>query len=413
MKLTRNLLGWMIYDFANSSFTTIIVTVIYSTYFINVVAAAHGEVATALWGRAVSISMTLVALTAPILGAVADYSRAKKRMLFFNCYLTVIFTALLYFVQKGDIIQGMVFFIIANFGFNSGNVFYDSFLPEISKPEEIGKVSGMGWALGYVGGLVALLLTLPLVKIDVRLVFPAVAAFFGFFAMFTFLWLHEFKRPSKPSNYYKIAFLRIRDSLTHIKDFRELLKFLMSYFIYNDGIITVIVFGAVYGSKQFGMSSQELIKYFILAQITSIAGAYLFGLIADRLKLKKTISICLILWIAVVVWAYFCKTSNEYYLVGLLAGLAIGSSQANSRAMLSKLTPAHKQAEFFGFYTVTGRIASIFGPLVYGEIARVTGSQRWSILSLVVFFVLGFIFLQFVDEDKGISAAQQWTDPSV
>ena len=188
MKLTKNIFGWLMYDFANSSFTTIIVTVIYSVYFRNIV-VNRGEVGTALWGRAVSISMLLVAISAPIFGAVADFSRAKKRFLFYTTYLTVIFTALLYFVKAGNIFTGMLFFIIANFGFNSGMVFYNSLLPEIAGRNDLGKVSGWGWALGYVGGLLSLLLVLPLVNNNlVNLAFPAVALFFGLFDLFTFFY---------------------------------------------------------------------------------------------------------------------------------------------------------------------------------------------------------------------------------
>jgi UMF1 family MFS transporter len=409
MKLSRNLVGWMIYDFANSSFTTIIVTVVFSTYFTKVV-VGNPELGAALWGRAISISMALVAFSAPIFGAVADFSRSKKKFLFINCYLTVIFTGLLFFVHKGDISKGMVFFIIANFAFNSANVFYDAFLPEITTHEEMGKVSGMGWSLGYVGGLLSLMIALPLVRVNVRYVFPAVAAFFGFFAFFTFLWLKEFRKPSQRSNYYKIALQRLTYTFKNIRSFRELLKFQIAYLIYNDGIITVIVFAAVFGASQFGMKQQEIIKYFILAQLTSIIGAYLFGLLTDKIGARKSLSISLLIWTAVVSWAFFCQTKTEYYYIGLLAGLAIGASQSNSRTLLALLTPRNKQAEFFGFYAVTGRISSIFGPLLYGEIARITGSQRWSILSLIVFFITGGILLQLVNEKAGKQHALQWQD---
>ena len=180
MKMNKNIFGWIFYDFANSSFTTIIVTVIYSVYFKDVVVGG-GEFATALWGWAVSISMILVAISSPILGAVADYSRSKKKFLFINCYLCVIFTSLLYFVRKGDVAMGVIFFVIANYGFSCGNVFYNAFLPEISTQSNIGKISGFGWGVGYLGGLVSLFLALALLKIDVKLVFPMVGAFFGFY----------------------------------------------------------------------------------------------------------------------------------------------------------------------------------------------------------------------------------------
>ena len=410
MKLNRNIFGWMMYDFANSSFTTIIVTVIYSVYFKNVV-VAQGELGTALWGRAISISMLMVAVTAPIFGAVADFSRAKKKFLFYNCYLTVIFTALLFFVKAGDIYTGMIFFIIANFAFNSGNVFYNALLPDVAPREEIGKVSGWGWAIGYIGGLIALLLMLPLVHNNwIRLVFPTVAAFFGIFAIPTFILLKEVKKPSKRTNYFRTAFKRINQSLKNIKNFKELIKFIISYLIYNDGIIIVISFAAIYGATRFDMSTKQLINYFIIANITSMIGAFIFGYIFDKIGAKKTISITLVVWIAVVVWAFLCRSINEFYLIGMLAGIAIGSSQSSSRAMLALLTPDEKMAEFFGFYSVTGRIASILGPLVYGEVSRITGDQKWAILSVVVFFVTGAIVLQTVNEEKGKLTALNWKD---
>ena len=192
MKLNKKIFGWIMYDFANSSFTTIIVTVVFSVYFKNVIVNA-GELGTALWGRAVSISMLFVAISAPIFGAIADFSRAKKKFLFYNTYLTIIFTALLFFVKPGEISKGMWFFIIANFGFNSANVFYNSLLPDIVGRKDLGKVSGWGWATGYVGGLVSLLLILPLVNNRLtEWVFPTVALFFLVFSGITFVLLKSF-----------------------------------------------------------------------------------------------------------------------------------------------------------------------------------------------------------------------------
>jgi UMF1 family MFS transporter len=395
----------MMYDFANSAFTTIIVTVVYSVYFINNVvggASGYGEM---LWGRAIGISMTLVALTAPVLGAVADYSRSKKKLLFVNCYITVLFTALLFYVQPGMVFIGMLFFIIANFGFNSANVFYDAFLPEICSQDDIGKVSGFGWALGYVGGLLSLVAALVLVKQNVRYVFPAVALHFFAFSLFTLFWLKEFRRPSKRSNYLRVAYQRIAYSVKNIARQPQLLRYIISYFIYNDGITTVIVFASIYGIERFAMKTTDMIIYFILAQVTSIIGAGFFGWLTDKTNVKLSLSISLLIWIAVVIWAFFCQSAFEYYFVGLLAGLAIGSSQANSRTMLSLLTPKNRQAEFFGFYTLTGRLSSIIGPILYGWIAHKTGDIRYSILSLMLFFILGWLILQFVKLNEGIMQA--------
>ena len=398
------------YDFANSSFTTIIVTVVYSVYFKNVV-VNRGEYGTALWGRAVSISMLMVAISAPIFGAVADFSRSKKKFLFINCYLTVIFTALLYFVKAGNIFTGMLFFIIANFGFNSGNVFYNSLLPDITNRENIGKVSGWGWAVGYIGGMLSLVIILPLVHNNwIRLTFPVVSLFFGIFAVITFVLLKEVRKESRRTNYFKTAIRRITKSFENIRDFKELIKFIFSYFIYNDGIIIVISFAAIYGATKFDMSQKQLIFYFIIANVTSMIGAFLFGYILDKIGSKKTITITLFIWIAVVLWAFFCRSITEFYYVGLLAGIAIGSSQSSSRSMLALLTPDQKMAEFFGFYSVTGKLASIFGPLIYGEVARATGDQKWAILSVLLFFMTGIIVLQTVDEKKGREIAVNWKE---
>ncbi len=412
MKLNKQLFGWMMYDFANSAFTTIIVTVVYSVYFINTVVGGDPGYGEMLWGRAIGISMTLVALTAPILGAVADFSRSKKKFLFLNCYLTVIFTALLYFVSPGDVTRGMIFFIIANFGFNSANVFYDAFLPEITNRENMGKVSGFGWALGYVGGLLSLVVSLILINYDVRWVFPMISLHFFIFSLFTFFWLKEVRRPSKRTNYYKVAAQRVYSSVRNLRKYPELLKFMFSYFIYNDGITTVIAFASIYGITRFGMNTRDMLIYFIIAQFTSILGSALFGWLTDKKGVRLSLSISILIWISVVVWAYFCGSAREYYLVGLLAGLAIGSSQANSRTMLSMLTPKAREAEFFGFYTLTGRLSSIIGPILYGWIAHQTGDIRYSILSLMLFFIIGFVALQFVNPQKGIIDAGHNAKPN-
>ena len=412
MKLSKQIFGWMMYDFANSAFTTIIVTVVYSVYFINTVVSGDPGYGEMLWGRAIGISMTLVALTAPIMGAIADFSRSKKKFLFINCYLTIIFTGLLYFVGPNQISRGMIFFIIANFGFNSANVFYDAFLPELTTRENIGKVSGYGWALGYFGGLLSLLVSLVLIKYDVRWVFPMIALHFFIFSLFTFVWLKEVRRPSKRTNYFKVAYRRVHGSLKNMRRYPQLLKFIVSYFIYNDGITTVIAFASIYGITRFGMDTRAMLIYFILAQFTSILGSAAFGWLTDKSGVKLSLNISLMIWVAVVFWAFFCSSAKEYYFVGLLAGLAIGSSQANSRTMLSMLTPVDREAEFFGFYTLTGRLSSIIGPILYGWIAHRAGDIRYSILTLILFFSAGLIALQFVDPNKGFADARLAITPN-
>ncbi len=404
--MNKKILGWISYDFANSAFTTVIVTVVYSVYFKSIVVGKEG-VGDSLWGLSVSVSMLIVALMSPVLGAIADHTHSKKKFLFTFCYTSVLFTALLYFVKPGAIFWGMIVFIIANIGYEGGNVFYNAFLPEITHKDNIGKISGLGWGIGYLGGLSALVLSYLFIETNVPMVFPLTAAFFGFFAIPTFILLKEKKVTNAKTNlnYFSVGYSRIKNTLRHIKDLRELWRFLISFFIYNDGIRTIIVFGAIYGAQRFDMTGSQLILYFVLANITSFIGAIIFGFVVDRIGAKRTISLTLIIWIATVIWAFFCNSISQFYGVGLLAGIAIGSCQSASRSLFSMLTPENKHAEFFGFYAVSGKAAAILGPLIYGLLVLLLNSQRWAILSIALFFVVGFILLQQVDEKKGIQVA--------
>lgn len=409
LKLSKSSVGWMFYDFANSAFTTVMVTVVFSVFFVNSIAAGRPEGGEWYWSLAVSISMTLAAIAAPILGAMADYSHSKKKFLFVFTYLTIASTSLLFFAGKGDYILGMILFIIANFSFNSALVFYDAFLPEVSTPETIGKISGLGWGLGYLGGLVSLLVALLLVnKGAYRWIWPMNAAHIFLFSLLTFILLKEKKVATPKTNYLKVAVDRIVFSLKHIRKMPDLLSYLFSYFLYNVGIYTVIAFAAIYGGNQFKMSQQSLIIFFIIAQVTSVIGAVAFGWLSDKYNVRLSLSVSILVWIGVVAWAFFCTSAKEYYALGLVAGLAIGSSQANSRTMLSILTPLDRQAEFFGFYTLVGRISAIVGPFVYGNLTRVTGNQRYAIVSLGAFFILGWFILQKVNLERGKSLSKTY-----
>lgn len=411
-KFEKQTIGWILYDFADSSFVTIIVTVLFSMYFKNIV-VNQGELGTALWGRGISISMLMVAILAPFLGAIADYSHSKKLLLTIFTYSCVILSSLLFFVKPGNITFALVIFILANFSFNSANVFYNAFLTMVAKPSEVGKISGIAWGVGYLGGLASLLLIMPIVKMDLtsfynyRLSFLFVAVFYGLFALPTMFWVKDITGSVfRTQSYFVIAITRLKETVLNIKKYKELLKFLVSYLLYNDGITVVISFASIYGAQRFGMNASEMIIYFIIAQPASFLGAIIFGYLFDRIGAKNSISITLIIWILTVIWVFFCSSKQEYYFIGIAAGFAMGSSQSNSRALFSILTPTHKMTEFFGFYSVTGRLASIIGPLIYGEIAMRTGNQRYAILSIVLFFVAGLILLQFVNVKKGIQLSK-------
>lgn len=406
------------YDFANSCFTTVIVTAFYVLYFKEVVIPKdYPQGGDFLWGLNVSLSMLFVALSSPILGAVADYSGAKKKFLRFYSLQCIIFTGLLFFVQEGDIMLGMLFFILANIGFEGGIVFYNAFLPEISTPDNIGRISGYGWALGYFGGLSCLLLVLPLVSggftpdnlLNCRLSFLVVALFFLIFSLPTFIFLKERAIPRTPpvgQSYIRAGFSMLYDTFREIKKYRELLKFLLAFFLYNDAIATIIAFSAAFAQDTLHFTVKENIILIIVINITAAAGAFLFGFVVDRIGAKRTIGITLLIWIAVVAGAYLAQTKLHFWIIANIAGIAIGSSQSASRSLLGNFSPKEKSAEFFGFEAVCGRFSAIIGPLVFGTISSLTGNQRYAVLSIGFFFVTGLILLQWVNEQEGIRVAR-------
>jgi UMF1 family MFS transporter len=411
----REIFSWCMYDFANSSYTTLIVTVAFSIYFINVVAdGAQGE---RLWAWGYSLSMLLFGLIAPFLGAVADQGGFKKRFLVGFTLLSVFATAALFLVEKGDIAAAMLIFTLSNIGFNGGVHFYNSFLIDIADRTNMGRISGYGWALGYVGGLLCLVLAYPLIKggfgegnlVNYRLSFPLTGAFFLAASIPTFVFLKErVTRQRVKTAYFSSGLRRVVNTFHEIKRFRELVKYFFGYLIYTDGINTVIVFSAVFANRVLGFTPAELFVYFIITQISAGLGALVFGPVTDRLGAKRSISITLVIWIAVSVWAYMVETKTGFYILGVVAGSALGSNQSASRTLLGLFTPHGKNAEFFGFFALVGKFAAVIGPLAYGEITAATGNQRVAVLSLALFFIAGLAALLFVDEKKGIAAAEAY-----
>ena len=412
----KEIWAWCLYDFSNSAYTTIIVTVAYSVYFTEVV--AKGQNPEAWWGRAYALSMLISGLLSPILGALADYSARRKFYLTVLTLLAIVPTALLVSVGPGDVLLGIGLFVVANVCYNSALTFYDSFLKDLSSPSNIGRISGYGWSLGYIGGLCSLLLAYPLIQggfspenqFAYRLSFPLTAAFYLLFSIPILLFLKERSVASFPRGqdaYWRVGLRRVSRTLGEIKRFKELLKFFIAFLIYGDGIHTIIVFAAIFAVKVLQFTPQDLMIYFIVMQTSSALGAYLFGWVTDRVGPKRTVLITLVIWIGVVGWAYGVQTKGEFYMIGLVAGLSLGSCQSASRSLLGLFTPASRSAEFFGFFALTGKLAAIMGPLFFGEIVRMTGDHRLAILSIGIFFVIGLICLLRVDEKAGIAAARE------
>ncbi len=428
----REIFGWAMYDFANSAFATTILAVIFNQYFATVVAG--GEKGVELFGFrlhgasfftfAVSVSMAISAVLSPFLGAVADSSGSKKRFLMIFCYTSILFTGLLYFVHEGNYWMGAVFFIIGNIGFAGGNVYYNAFLPEISTDRNIGRISGLGWALGYVGGGALLAINLIMLKYPEWLGFQAgyftvhdcflsVTVWWLVFSLPTFLFLKErVEKPSSPSGRisFREGYRRLIHTFHRLKTFRELTKFLVAYLIYNDGIETVIVMASIFGAEVLGMETDEIIRFFLMIQAIAFAGSLVFGFLADAIGNKKTVVISLVIWGLIVLWAFwlgiFWDRKTEYWILGVLAGLVMGGSQAASRSLQGVFTPDANSAEFFGFFAVSGKFASVFGPLIYGILIAITGSVQSGILSVLIFFIIGTAMLWTVDEKKGMEEKQ-------
>ncbi len=419
------------YDFANSAFATTILAVIFNHYFATVVAGGERGVellgfrlhGASFFTFSVSLSMVISAILAPFLGAVADASGSKKRFLMAFCYTAVVFTGLLYFVREGNYWRGAIFFIIANIGFAGGNVYYNAFLPEISNDQNIGRISGLGWALGYIGGGALLAINLVMLKyprllgfqegsFSVQDCFLSVAFWWLIFSLPTFLLLKERATaiPISGGNYFVEGYRRLKHTFGRIRTFRELSKFLVAYLIYNEGIETVIVMASIFGANVLKMETGEIILFFLMVQGIAFFGSLVFGFLADAIGNKRTVMISLVIWSLIVVWAFqlgiIWDPRTEYWILGILTGIVLGGSQAASRSLQGIFTPDANSAEFFGFFAVSGKFASVFGPLIYGILIALTGSVQSGILSVLAFFVAGGILLWTVNEKKGMEEKQ-------
>ncbi|MEG8947113.1 MFS transporter [Rosettibacter firmus] len=413
---------WSLFDFANTSYSIIVVTFIYAVYFKQTVADGK-PIGDFYWSLGTSISMLITALISPVLGAIADFSAGKKRFLLFFTLICILSTSLLYFVHKGNILYGLILFIIANIGFEAGLVFYDAFLPEITKPKNYGRVSGYGFAMGYLGSLATLGLIYPFIqKQMIRETFPLSALVFLVFSIPLFIYIKDSRKNIlKENSYLKIGFNRVVNTITNLKNYKNLALFLLSFFFYIEGVNTVIYFSGNYASTTLKFTFQELIVFFIIVQTTAILGSIIFGLMADSFGTKKSLIISLFVWLFTILFAFLTSDVESglikwlsklllfesskvlhlcFYIVGLLAGSVMGATQSTSRGLMSKLTPFEKKTEFFGFYSFFGKSSAIIGPFVFGLISYLTGTQKFAILSVCFFFIIGMVLLIFVRENE-------------
>jgi MFS transporter, UMF1 family len=432
--------AWYLYDFGNSAYAAVILLAIYSAYFKGqVVGGAEGS---RLWGLALGAAMLVVAVISPILGAIADFAASKKRMLLVFSSLSWIFTGLLFFVQKGNVVLGFLFFVLAEIGYRGGQVFYNALLPDIASPSEIGQVSGRGWAIGSIGGVVCLLFILPpiiLTKNDPALNLLAIRGSFVFTAIFfaissslLFLRVKEKNkgRTLPPGeSYLSVSIKRLVTTFKAVRHFRQFITFIVSFLIYNDGILMALDFAAIIGAVLFGMTQTQLILFMILVQVASAAGAYLFGLLGERIGFKKALLVSLVMMIAAVIWMIFNPSMAGYFVIGALAGFSLTGVQSLSRTMTGLFAPPSKTAEFFGFFAVAGKSSSFIGPTAFGLLAagiaqsvEKTGMNvvqaeqfgtRAGLVLIAIFLLVGLLILLSVNEKRALKAADEYIPESI
>ena len=404
----KQILSWAMYDWANQAFATSVLAGILPIYY-SLVAASNLEphVATIYWSYTITIALVIIALLAPVFGAISDYSNKKKFFLKICTFFGVLFTALLYFINTGDWLYASFVFILANIGFSLAEIFYNSLLKFIAGPKDADKVSAFGYAVGYLGG--GLLLGINLLmfhfmedsKLAAKLSFLSVSVWWAFFSIPLFRNVEEpvTNQQFENINYVIIGFSRMYRTFKEISKYRQVFLFLIAFWIYNDGIGTIIKLAIIYGTE-LGISPTSLLGALLVTQIIGIPFTMMFGRISGSIGTKNSIYIGLVVYAFISVLAFFITTALHFWILALLVGTVQGGTQALSRSYFSSMVPEEKAAEFFGFYGMSSKFAGIAGPLTFAFVAQLTGSSRLSILSIIIFFIAGIIVLSFVKEDE-------------
>ncbi|SFD99766.1 MFS transporter, UMF1 family [Lentibacillus persicus] len=418
----KTMISWMLYDFGNSAFATTIMAAVLPVFYYDVAAAGLEEnLAESYWGYSQSIAVLIVAVLAPILGAISDFSASKKKFLRFFAYMGIIASILLAFVGEGAYLFASILLIVGNIGFSGANVFYDAFLPELAESEkEMDKLSSGGFAFGYIGG--GLLLAINILMITnyswfgipdataaSQLSFASVGLWWFIFSIPLFKNVQEEKktRVKRNKSYVTIGFSRVVNTFKEIRQFKYLLIFLMAFWLYNDGISTIIRMATIYG-RGIGIDSNSLIIALLITQFVGIPSTFFFGWLASKITAKRALYLTLYVYIGIVVLGYFMASALHFYLLAICVGLVQGGAQALSRSIYGRMVPVNKKAEFFGFYGISSKFAAVFGPFLFGIVGQLTGSSRLGIISLLIFFIAGVVLLRFVNIEKGVEQAKEF-----
>jgi UMF1 family MFS transporter len=405
----REVWAWSMYDFANSAYTTVVITAVFGAYFVGVVAEGRPW-ATFAWTAALSVSYAAILLTGPLVGAWADAHAAKKPLLLASTVGCAIFTAALYGAAPGAIALSLALLIVSNYFFGAGENLIAAFLPELASSGAMGRVSGWGWSFGYLGGLAALGICLFYITASgkpatetVPVTMLITAAFFAIAAAPTFLFLRE---RALPQPRMESPWARVRSTLRHSRQYRDLRRFLVCLLFYQAGITAVVALAAIYAEQAMKFTMQQTIVLILVVNITAAIGAFGFGYLQDAIGHVRAVALTLVGWIAMVLIAGFSQTAGSFWLAANLAGLCMGSAQAAGRAVVGYLAPPARLAEFFGLWGLAVKAASIFGPLTYGAVTWIfAGNHRLGIFATGAYFVIGLVLLRGIDIERGRTAA--------
>jgi MFS transporter, UMF1 family len=406
----REVWAWSMYDFANSAYTTVVITAVFSAYFVGAV-AQNAPWATFAWTAALSVSYAAILLTGPLVGAWADAHAAKKFLLFVTTVGCVLFTAALYYAAPGAVALSLALLILSNYFFGAGENLIAAFLPELADSRAMGRVSGWGWAFGYLGGLVALGICLFYLTSNegrpaaqtVPITMLITAAFFALAAAPTFLFLRE---RAAPQPRMENPWARVRQTLKESERYADLRRFLACLLFYQAGITAVVALAAIYAEQAMKFTMQQTIVLILVVNVTAAIGAFGFGYLQDAIGHVRAVALTLVGWIIMVVMAGFAETSTMFWAAANLAGLCMGSSQAAGRAVVGYLAPPARLAEFYGLWGLAVKAASIFGPLTYGAVTWIfAGNHRLGIFATGIYFVIGLLLLRRIDVERGRAAA--------
>jgi UMF1 family MFS transporter len=412
----REVWAWAMYDFANSGYTTVVISAVYNAFFVAVI-AGNAAWASFAWSTALAVSYAAIMLTGPLLGAYADLHGAKKKLLLLSTSGCVAGTLLLAWPAPGEVALAMVLVALSNYFFGTGENLIAAFLPELARGRALGKVSGWGWGLGFLGGMLVLAISLAYVNQvqaaggSARDFIPGVmyitAALFALCALPTFLLLKERATPRPlAAGFARDAFRRVGDSLAHARQYGDLFRFLICIVFYQAGIQAVVALAAVYAQQAMHFDTKQSIQLIMLVNITAAIGALAFGHVQDRIGHKRAVGVTLIGWLVMVALAYTATEPGRFWLAANVAGLCLGSSQSAGRAFVGYLSPAPHRAEFFGLWGLAVKLSSILGPMTYGVAAWASGgNHRLAMLFTGVYFLIGLAVLFGVNVQRGRRAA--------